>query len=228
MISINKIKKQNPKIYQKIFNTFNNKNFPCIYGKISFNKNYMYTGLYKDISEDSITHLANDLSEMSNFLLDDISDNEKKFSTFIAIFDIDTKTLLFDELWYKIIKSLHKKDKKEWVKNATKNLNHKDFKFSFNGELWYPVLITPNHPNHIRRSEITILSFQADKTFERNKNLNNEFYQKIRKEIHQKINKIYTNNKPHYLSNSSTGKGIVQFLGYDFEKDRSFKYPKIF
>lgn len=227
MLNIQEIQEKNPKIYQKVFNTFNNKSFPCIYGKISFNKNYMYAGIYKNIDDSSINNLANDLVQMSNFLIQDISDNEKKFSTFIAIFDINT-TLLFNDLWYKIIKSLHKKDKKKWVKNTTKDLNNKDFKFSFNGELWYPVLITPTHPNKIRKSEITILSFQPDKTFERNKNIDNDFYQKIRKEIHQKIDDTYSNNRPHYLSNNSTGKGIVQFLGYDFEENKNFKYPQLF
>ncbi len=227
MLNIQEIQEKNPKIYQKVFNTFNNKKFPCIYGKISFNKNYMYAGIYKNIDNSSINNLAKDLVEMSNFLIQDISDNEKRFSTFIAIFDINTN-LSFNDLWYKIIENLHKKDKKRWVKNATKDLNNKDFKFSFNGELWYPVLITPNHPNKIRKSEITILSFQPDKTFERNKNIDNDFYQKIRKEIHQKIDNIYSNNRPHYLSNNSSGKGIVQFLGYDFEENKNFKYPDIF
>ena len=227
MLNIQEIQEKNPKIYQKVFNTFNNKKFPCIYGKISFNKNYMYAGIYKNIDNSSINNLAKDLVEMSNFLIQDISDNEKRFSTFIAIFDINTN-LSFNDLWYKIIENLHKKDKKRWVKNATKDLNNKDFKFSFNGELWYPVLITPNHPNKNRKSEITILSFQPDKTFERNKNIDNDFYQKIRKEIHQKIDNIYSNNRPHYLSNNSSGKGIVQFLGYDFEENKNFKYPDIF
>lgn len=228
MIPVNKIQEINPKIYQKIFNTFNNKNFPCIYGKISFNKNYMYAGIYKDIDNISINNLANDLVEMSNFLIQDITDDEKKFSTFIAVFDIETKCLSFDKLWYKIIKELHKKDKKKWVKNATKDLNNKNFKFSFNGELWYPVLITPNHPNIIRKSKITILSFQPDKTFERNKSIDNNFYQTMRKEIHKKIDNTYSNNRPHYLSNNSSGKGMVQFLGYDFQEDKSYKYPQIF
>ena len=228
MTNISFIKKENPKIYEKVFNTFNDENFPCIYGKISFNKNFMYTGIFTDIEESSIYRLANDLRDMSDFLLSNISMDEKKFSTYIAIFDMDMKPLTFNSFWYKIIKNLHLENKKEWVKNASKDLNDNDFKFSFNGELWYPVLITPHHPNKIRRSKITILSFQPNKIFQNNKQIDNLYYQKIRKNIHQKIDKIYSNNRPHYLSNNSTGKGIVQFLGYDFEKENNFKYPKLF
>lgn len=227
MISIEILRKSQPLIYQKLNNTFNNETFPCFFGKTSFNKNYMYVGIYENIKDTSINVLANDLVEMSDFLQQEMSDNEKKFSTFVAVFNIK-ENFLFDKLWYTIIKKLHKKDKKEWLKNVTKDLNDADFKFSFNGELWYPVLLTPNHPNKIRRSKITILAFQPDKTFQRNKENYNEFYQKIRKNIHKKIDNIYSNNRPHYISNQSTGKGIVQFLGYDFEKDKNFKYPKLF
>ena len=134
----------------------------------------------------------------------------------------------FYDIWIKIISILHKFDTKDWKNNTTSDLNNPEFKFSFDGKLWYPVLITPNHWNIIRKSKITILSFQPDQTFILNKKIDSIFYQNIRKKIHQKIDKIYNKELPHYLSKEASGKGIVQFLGYDFEKEDSFIYPSIF
>ncbi len=214
-------------IYSKLSETFNAINYPCIYGKISFNRNLMYAGVYKDILSTSIELLADDLKIMSQYLDNQNNKDEMIFNTFIAVFDIDNSSFLFDAIWYEIIRKLHLFDKKEWKKDATKDLGDSEFKFSFDNKLWYPVLITPNHPNKIRQSKITILSFQADQTFIFNKKLANDFHQKKRKQIYKKIDKIYENKRPHYLSEKSKGKYIVQYLGYDFEEDEDFRYPSI-
>ncbi|MEA3315067.1 MAG: YqcI/YcgG family protein [Campylobacterota bacterium] len=227
MEKVQQLKNNNKLIFDKISSTFNSSYYPCMYGKLSFTKNMMYAGIYKDLELNSIKTLANDLEEMSKQLKIQDSKEERIYNTFIAIFDIDDTKISFDNIWYKIIIQLHNLDKKEWKKNSTKDLNNADFKFSFNSKLWYPVLITPSHPNKIRKSKITILSFQPDQTFLLNQEIDNKYYQNIRKKIHKKIDKIYDNKKPHYLSDKSTGKGMVQFLGYDFEEDEKFKYPNI-
>lgn len=218
----------NSEIFLKISNTFNSSTYPCYFGKTSFKNNLMYASIYKDLESSSIFELSNDLREMSIHLDNQQTNKEKMFNTFIAIFDINDSKISFEQIWYKIIKQLIKFDKKPWKNNATKNLNDPDFKLSFDDKLWYPVLITPNHPNLVRRSDITILSFQPDQTFILNEKLDKASYQKMRTKIHEKINTIYNNDKPHYISNHSTGKGIVQFLGYDFEIEKDFKYPDIF
>lgn len=218
----------NSEIFLKISNTFNSNTYPCYFGKTSFKNNLMYASIYKDLENSSIFELSNDLREMSIHLDNQQTNKEKMFNTFIAIFDINDSKISFEQIWYKIIRQLIKFDKKPWKNNTTKNLNDPDFKLSFDDKLWYPVLITPNHPNLVRRSDITILSFQPDQTFILNEKLDKASYQKMRTKIHEKINTIYNNDKPHYISNHSTGKGIVQFLGYDFEIEKDFKYPDIF
>ncbi len=229
MTKVLELKKSYPETYRKLSDTFNNKFFPCLYGKMSFLNNLMYAGLYPDTKEDSIRLLAKDLREMSLHLDNQSKIQEMKFNTFIAVFDIDDREIDFDKLWYKIISNLHKKDLKKWKTGSTKDLNNADFKFSFDNKLWYPVLITPSHPSKIRKSKITILSFQPDQTFLLNKEIDNDFYQNMRKKIHLKINKLYQGKEPYYLSSESTGKGIVQFLGYDFQNDdKSFQYPDLF
>ncbi len=228
MVKALELKKSYPLIYSKLNATFNDKLFPCLYGKMSFLKNLMYVGVYQNIGENSIQLLAKDLRNMSLHLETQSTTEEMKFNTFIAVFDIDETKIKFSEFWFKIISSLHKKDLKEWKIGASKDLNEPEFKFSFDNKLWYPVLITPNHPNKIRTSKITILSFQPDQTFLLNQDMDMEFYQNMRKRIHTKINKIYQANQPHYLSTAATGKGIVQFLGYDLQEDENFQYPSLF
>jgi len=225
---IEDLKKNNHIIYSKIYDTFYYQNFPCIYAKLSFSKNMMYTGIYTDLSLKTISSLADDLRIMSKYLDNQKTKDEQLLNTFIAVFDIDDSQQSFYEIWMKIIKTLHSYDKKKWKIGATSNLNNPEFKFSFDEKLWYPVLITPNHPNKIRCSKITILSFQPDQTFNFNKKINNINYQNIRKKTHSKIDKIYNYSLPHYLSEKSSGKGIVQFLGYDFESEKDFVYPVIF
>lgn len=212
----------------KVSNTFNMDTYPCYFGKTSFKNNLMYANIYKDLEIDSIRELANDLREMSIHLDNQQTEKEKMFNTFISIFDIDDSKISFEQIWYKVIRQLIKFDNQPWKSNATKDLNDPNFKLSFDNKLWYPVLITPNHINLIRRSNITILSFQPDQTFILNEKLDNKSYQKMRNKVHEKINSIYNSDKPHYISNHSTGKGIVQFLGYDFEIEKGFKYPDIF
>ena len=222
------LKQLNPSVYLKVQKTFYKKTFPCIYGKLSFNKNMMYANIYEDLESNALKKLADDLKEMSKQLDSQREEEEMQFNTFIAVFDIDDSQISFDKIWYKIITQLNKFDVREWKDNSPKDLSHPDFKFSFHNKLWYPVLVTPNHPNKIRQSEITILSFQPDMTFILNKKIDNQYYEEVRKKIHKKIDKIYDNERPHYLSNSSEGKGMVQYLGYDFEEDKSFQYPNIF
>lgn len=225
---VQSLKQTNLSVYNKIANTFNKKTFPCIYGKLSFNKNMMYVNIYEDLESNSIKKLSDDLREMSQQLDSKRTDEEMRFNTFISVFTIDDSQISFDKIWYKIITQLNKFDVREWQNDSPKDLNHPDFKFSFHDKLWYPVLVTPNHPIKIRQSEITILSFQPDMTFILNKKIDNQYYGKVRTKIHKKIDKIYDNKRPHYLSSNSTGKGMVQYLGYDFEEDKKFQYPNLF
>jgi FPC/CPF motif-containing protein YcgG len=221
--------RNHPAIYIKVENSFFSEYYPCFFGKMSFQKDLMYYGLYKDISEQSITDLANNLREMSIFLDSERNHNQKSLNTFIAIFENINENISFDSLWYEIISKLHTKDNKQWKSNTTMNLNDANFKFSFDNKLWYPVLLTPVHTQLTRKSEITILSFQPDETFIYNKESNKVFYEKGRNAIYSKIDKIYHSKRPHYITEKSSGKNIVQFLGYDFEENvAGFKYPNIF
>ncbi len=228
MVKVLELQKTNSHIYTKLYDTFNNKFFPCLYGKMSFSKNFMYVGLYQNTEAYSIQLLAEDLRSMSLHLDNQTTAEEMQLNTFIAVFDMDVSKIKFDNFWFTVINSLHKKDFKNWKIGATKDLNDPEFKFSFDNKLWYPVLVMPNHPNKIRKSKIIILSFQPDQTFLLNKSIDMEFYENTRKRIHKRINKLYQADLPHYLSGESTGKGIVQFLGYDFQRNKNYEYPSLF
>jgi len=228
MLLIQELKKR-VDIYERVEKTFLSDQYPCFFGKMSFQKNLMYCGLYADTSKESIANLSNDLREMSAYLDSDRNHLQKSLNTFIAIFENIDENITFDILWYQIISKLHKNDRRAWKSNAPTDLNDANFKFSFDDKLWYPVLLTPIHPQIARMGEITILSFQPDETFIYNKEQNKSFYDKGRNAIYNKIDKIYHSQRPHYISEQSSGKNIVQFLGHDFEENnKDFVYPTIF
>lgn len=206
-----------PNLWNELNKLFNAKDriFPCLYAISSFNKHAMFFGVSS--AQISIEELANDLQLMSLFLSSERNEVSKTFNTYVHIIQQhDTKNV--GEFLINLLKELHKVDKKEWVKNATKDINHHEFKFSFNGQLWIPILLTPNHPSTIRRSPHTLIAFQPNITFEYNKVTKSKFYNKMRASIHNRIDDFYKQNRPYYLSNKSSGKNIVQFIGLDFEE----------
>lgn len=227
MLNTNQLAELHIELWNGLNEMFNSKDkiFPCLYAISSFNKKTMYFGVSNQT--ESIENLANDLKEMSLLLNEERDEKSKTFNTYVHIIqnhDVeDVREFLIN-----LLQALHKVDEKDWLENATKDMNLPDFEFCFNGKLWFPVLLTPNHPSTIRRSPFTLIAFQPSVTFDYNKQTKSEFYQRMRTSIHCRVDDFYSEGRPYYLSNKSSGKNIVQFIGADLsEFDSNYCYPVI-
>lgn len=227
MLSTNQLAELHPALWKALNELFNSKDkiFPCLYAMSSFNKQAMYFGVSNQ--NESIENLADDLKAMSLLLDGERDEKSKTFNTYIHIIQNhnaeDVRGFLIN-----LLQALHKVDEKEWLENATKDMSDPEFEFCFNGQLWFPVLLTPNHPSKIRRSLYTLIAFQPSITFDYNKKNKPEFYQRMRMSIHSRVDNFYNNIRPYYLSDKSSGKNIIQFIGVDLsEFDRNYSYPII-
>jgi len=210
------------KVLDELFNSKDNV-FPCLYAISSFNKKKMYFGVSNQ--NELIEVLADDLKEMSLLLGDERDEKSKIFNTYVHIIQSENIKNV-REFLINLLQTLHKTDKKAWLKNATKDMNVPEFEFCFNGQLWFPVLLTPNHPSAIRRSPYTLIAFQPMITFDYNKKTKSEFYQRMRTLIHSRVDNFYNENRPYYLSDKSSGKNIYQFIGLDSSEIYNY-YPII-
>lgn len=227
MLSTNQLAKLHFELWDGLNEMFNSKNniFPCLYAISSFNKKLMYFGVSNQTV--SIENLANDLAEISLLLDDERDEKSKIFNTYVHIVKNnnveDVRAFLIN-----LLQELHEVDKKDWLENVTKDMNSPAFEFSFNGKLWFPVLLTPNHLSTIRRSHFTVVAFQPSVTFDYNKQTKPEFYQRMRTSTHCRVDDFYSKGRPYYLSDKSSGKNIVQFIGADLsEFDNNYRYPEI-
>ena len=216
-----------PELWKGLHGLLNSKlkSFPCLYAISSFNKGAMYFGV--SIEKIVLENIANDLKEMSVLLNSERDDKAKTLNTYVHVvknMDVENVKLFLINLF----QELHNIDEIEWLENATKDMNSPDFKFCFNGQLWFPVLLTPDHPTAIRCCPYTIIAFQPSVTFDHNKQIKPEFFQRMRSSTHRRIDDYYHEGRPYYLSEKSSGKNIIQFIGVDLsEFDDSYKYPDI-
>ena len=73
-----------------------------------------------------------------------------------------------------------------------------------------------------------MIAFQPGQVFEYNKNYNSLFFQNMRTSIHKRIDFIFNNDRPFYLTSDSSGKNICQYAGLDrTEIDKNYEYPKL-
>ena len=227
MLDSNQFKKNHPVLAVTLRDFFNSKNniFPYLYAISSFNKEEMYFGVSS--KKESLDYLAADLQEMSEKLRNDRSDKSKKLNTYLYIVENHDINNVSDFL-ISLLQGLHEIDEKDWIKNVTKDMNEAEFEFCFNGKLWFPILLSYNHPSLIRQSPCTLVAFQPSVTFDYNKKDKAEFYQRMRSSTHCRIDGICENDRPYYLSKESSGKNIVQFIGFDSsEFDKGYCYPLI-
>lgn len=225
MLSTNQFKLKYPDLFSSFKSLIMNKSkFPCIHAQVSLSKELMYFGVSSS-GDENFNKLANDLTEMSNFLNNYRTDDEKSFNTYIYIInnhEVSNVTIFLLSL----LQSLHELDTHKWPSDKTKDMNRNDFEFHFNGNIWVPILLTKHHPTLMRRSPFTLVSFQPEKTFSYNKKTKTERYKKIRISTHRKIDRIYNYSKPFYLSSKSSGNNIVQYIGLDMKEfNNTYTYP---
>ena len=187
---------------------------PCIYSSASFKTNNMFFGISENNNEMEV--ISRDLRSLSRLIADEGNNKISRYATYVHIFmgrDVSDVT----DFMVSLLCELHGVDDSIWPECLTKNMSDADFKFFFAKYLWFPVLLTKDHPSILRRFTYTIIAFQPDIVFEFNKNNNPMVYEKIRLATHKKINSILGGLRPDYLTEKSIGKNIVQFIGYDRE-----------
>ena len=128
MLNTNQLAKLHIELWNGLNEMFNSKDkiFPCLYAISSFNKKTMYFGVSNQTI--SIEDLANDLKEMSLLLDEKRDEKSKTFNTYIHIIQNhsveDVRKFLIN-----LLQALHKVDEKDWLENATKDINSPDFEF---------------------------------------------------------------------------------------------------
>ncbi len=203
-------------IWNTLNQLFNSKEsgFPCLYAISSFNKGEMYFGVSNKTASCANT-IANDLKEMTHLLDGDLTNESKSLITYVNIISKDDISDV-ESFLVGLLRDIHKLDNKEWPDSVTKNMSDHDFEFYYNGCAWFPVLLSPSHPSTIRRSPYILIAFQPGVTFDYNKNIRTEFYQRMRASIHNRIDSFYKNERPYYLSDKSSGKNFFQYVGFDY------------
>lgn len=223
MISCSELFENKPPFLNDLNEFF--KKTPCIFSSASFRNENMFFGISTNESN-YLDIISQDLKNITLLF----NSTEKKilsFTTYVHIF-LETDVLDVTDFMIDFLFNLHGVDTVEWPDNQTNNMSEPDFKFFFAGYLWFPVLLTKDHPSAIRRFPYTMIAFQPDFVFEYNKKNNTLFYNKIRKFTHKKIDSIFGQLKPNYLTDKSSGKNIVQFIGYDKESSVSgYKFPSL-
>lgn len=222
LLNVLEVKTEYPLIYDELCSLFNSKysKFPCMFAKSSFNLNFMNIGIYDFFFDNvAIKKLSEDLKKMSLEMNSNKkkSDNEERFSTFIAIFKNSSiqSTEHFQSEFFKLMENLNQQDPIKWPKNACKNPEDFSFSFYFNGDIWFPVSVSPFHKYCIRKASYIIIAFQPGKTFDLNKTKYKKKFSLMRSSIHKKISFIYNDDIPTYLTSKSEGKNYVQYIGDD-------------
>ena len=222
-----------PYVWNKLNDLFNGNmsSFPCLFAISSFNKGAMRISVMNDTGAAVVKHISNDLVELSKYLSKNLIEPELSLVTYLAVIDNAAESNdSFDETRFLcgLLQDLYKIDPERWPNNKTKNTNDAEFEFYHNGMVWFPVLLSPSHRSSIRRSPFLMVAFQPGRTFDYNKTVKKNRYDVMRKSIHHRIDDFYKNNRPHYLSDKSSGKNICQYIGYDkTESDQDFVYEEL-
>ena len=142
--------------------------------------------------------------------------NGKTFYTIILILDSISETSHNDvkDFVFSFLINLKRQDELS-PSLAIEDILKSDFEFRLSNTTWFPVFLCDNHPTLLRNAPITLIAIQPKITFDNLKTQPNEFYEKVRQGTHRRINNIYKNNKPFYLSDKSSGINAIQYIGFD-------------
>lgn len=214
----------NASIFQSVEDIFAYpKAFPCLFAINSYHKNMMFFSDYseKNCALDVIADISLDLINFNKFIKLNVDSCSFPFYTLVFILPSpkDSTNISLMNYVLDIIDYLRRSDNLEWPVDKEKDIFNKDFELYFNQARWFPVLLTPQHPNEIRRADFTLLAFQSGDVFDSLRRNNNVKYEKIRQAVHRKIDMFYNYNRPYYLTPRSSGKNIVQYLGFDPDEE---------
>lgn len=232
LMTLAEVKNIELSIYEELSSLFDNKNsnFPCAFAKSSFNLDCMNIGIYDFFLNHSvIKEVSNDLRHISTKLkLKNRTEYKERFETFVTIYkrsDIQS-TVDFQNVFFTFLQDLHEIDLLDWPQDFTKDPEDSTFSFCFNGDIWFPVSLSPFHKYSIRNSRYIIIAFQPGLTFDLNKTKYQQKFSTMRLSIHKKIDSLYKGKLPLYLTPESEGKNYVQYIGDDPKlTDSTYKCP---
>ena len=198
------------------FKLAGNRSNPCLYAIDAINHARANIVHYKH-TDNGGSKIAKDLRI---FLKNLKRSPLNKAKTFIACFDdVDPMGRMeMAKFLFGILAVLREFDEKPWPTGKTANIFDENYEFYFDGKVIFPVLMCRNHDSQARNSLYTMVAFQPGSIFDFLKKNETERYCVMRKSIHQRLNILFNNNLPFYLSDKSSGKNIVQYLGFDPEE----------
>lgn len=228
------LRDKNPYVWGKLNEFFNGgeSGFPCLFAISSFNKGAMRVGAANGATRESVAKkISSDLIELSKHITEELHEPDLSLITYVAVINTSNhEESTGDETQFltQLLQDLHNLDPEKWPDNKTTKMNDPEFEFYYNGKIWFPVFLTPSHRSKIRRAPFVMIAFQPGRTFDFNKTVERHFYDRMRQSIHRRIDDFYDNNRPHYLSNKSSGKNICQYIGYDeTENNKDFVYKEL-
>lgn len=200
-------------LFRDIESLLKSESFPCLFAINSFHKDQMYIYDARDIHHNLALNIYNQLTNFAEH----IKEKEgKNFYTLIVVIKEpeNISPVFLEDFIFSILIKLKEQDSTiDTISKSDILMN--DFKFSLDNNIWFPVFLCPKHISTIRQSNIAIIAFQPNQTFDVLKKHPNNFYEKTRKATHNRIDKIYQNKKPFFLSEKSSGINAIQYLGFD-------------
>lgn len=213
MKKISNIYSTNPILFRDIDSLLKSENFPCLFAINSFHKDQMYIYDARDIHHELALNIYNKLTSFAEHIK---KEEGKNFYTLIVVIKEpeNISPIFLEEFIFSILIKLKEQDSTiDTISKSDILMN--DFKFSLDQNIWFPVFLCPKHISTVRQSNIAIIAFQPNQTFDLLKSHPNNFYEKTRKATHKRIDKIYQNKKPFFLSEKSSGINAIQYLGFD-------------
>ena len=143
--------------------------FPCVGARAALNRGSYRFALYEELDSDlATTELARDLARFAA----EEADLGDDFTTFIASFGgpkaIDPET--FERLLWSQLRRLHEVDTEPWDLTVSREPEDGRFSFSFGGEAFFIVGLSPTSARWGRRFPWPTLAFNPHAQFERLRN----------------------------------------------------------
>jgi uncharacterized protein len=140
--------------------------FPCVGSRSALNQGSYRFGMYDEMNAQEATQrLARDLADFAR----ELPEIEGEFTTFIASFDAPKSMTPeeFEQQLWRQLESLHELDEAPWDETVSSNVDDPRFAFSFGGQAFFVVGLSPMAERWARRFPWPTLAFNPHAQFER-------------------------------------------------------------
>lgn len=209
--TIHELHEKNYLLFSDIEKLIKSKSFPCLFAINSFFKNQLHV-----YDARSSINLSLDIYQQLSIFSKQIEPIDyKNFNTILIIVpNIPPDHLSIQHFIFSLLIDL-KNHQHSCIPLNHNNILESDFEFELDNVIWFPVFLCPNHISKIRAANISIIAFQPKQTFEILKSCPKDFYEKTRTATHKRIDTLYSEGRPFFLSNKSSGINAIQYLGFD-------------